>query len=59
MLFGVFHHRPSYVRQALDLLGHGAVPPALVIDRQISLEEVVPFFAANRTANALKAAVVM
>jgi L-iditol 2-dehydrogenase len=58
-LFGVFHHRPSYVRQALDLLGQGAVPRDLLIDRQISLEEVVPFFAANVTASALKAAVMM
>jgi len=58
-LFGVFHHRPSYVRQALELLSQGAVPPALLIDRQISLEEVVSFFAANRTANTLKAAVII
>ncbi len=58
-LFGVFHHRPVYVRQALELLGNGAVPPALLIDRAISLDEVVPFFAANREANALKAAVLM
>jgi len=58
-LFGVFHHRPSYVRQALELLSQGAVPPALLIDRRISLEEVVPFFAANRELNALKAAVIM
>ena len=58
-LFGVFHHRPSYVRRAIELLSQGAVPPALFIDRQISLEEVVPFFAANRDANALKAAVMM
>lgn len=58
-LFGVFHHRPSYVRQALELLSQGAVAPALMIDRDISLEDVVPFFAANREANALKAAVIM
>ena len=58
-LYGVFHHRPSYVRQALELLSNGVVPAALLIDRQISLEEVVPFFAANKTASVLKAAVVM
>ncbi len=58
-LFGVFHHRPGYVRQALELLAEGAVPPALFIDREISLEELVPFFAANAAASALKAAVVM
>lgn len=58
-VFGVFHHRPSYVRHALELLSQRAVPRALLIDRQISLEEVVPFFTENRTANALKAAVVM
>ncbi len=58
-LFGVFHHRPNHVRQAIELLSQGAMPPALLIDRQISLEEVVPFFAANREANALKAAVIM
>jgi L-iditol 2-dehydrogenase len=58
-LFGVFHHRPSYVRQALALLSQGLVPPALLIDRKISLEEVVPFFAANVIASALKAAVMM
>ena len=58
-VFGVFHHRPAYVRQALDLLSRGAVAPDLLIDRQISLEEVVPFFAANRTAHGLKACVVM
>ncbi len=58
-LFGVFHHRPSYVRQALDLLGQGAVSRDLLINRQISLEELVPFFAANATASVLKAAVIM
>jgi L-iditol 2-dehydrogenase len=58
-LFGVFHHRPSYVRRAIELLSQGAVPPALFIDRQISLEEVVPFFAANRDTYPLKAAVIM
>ena len=58
-LFGVFHHRPSYVRQAIELLSQGAVPPALMIAREVSLEEVVPFFAANRDANALKAAVII
>jgi len=58
-VFGVFHHRPSYVRQALDLLGRGVVPPQLFIDREITLEEVVPFFAANQNASPLKAAVVM
>ena len=58
-LFGVFHHRPAYARQALELLSQGAVPPALLIDREIALEDVVPFFAVNRSAPALKAAVVM
>ena len=58
-LFGVFHHRPGYVRQALDLLGQGAVPRDLLIDRELSLEEVVPFFAAHSTTSALKAAVIM
>ncbi|MEP6699556.1 MAG: alcohol dehydrogenase catalytic domain-containing protein [Verrucomicrobiota bacterium] len=58
-VFGVFHHRPSYVQQALDLLGKGVVSPELFIDREITLEEVVPFFAANQNASPLKAAVVM
>jgi L-iditol 2-dehydrogenase len=58
-LFGVFHHRPSYVRQALDLLGKGAVKRELLIDRELSLEEVVPFFAAHSTVSVLKAAVIM
>ena len=58
-LFGVFHHRPSYVRQALNLLGQGAVSRDLLIDREISLEEVVSFFAAHSTTSALKAAVIM
>ena len=58
-LFGVFHHRPAHVRQALEVLSNGAVPPELLIDREISLEEVVPFFAANRDASTLKAAVIM
>ena len=58
-VFGVFHHRPAYVRQAIELLSQGAVPATLLIDSQISLEEVVPFFAANRDASALKAAVIM
>ena len=58
-LFGVFHHRPSYVRQALDLLGQGVVPHELLIDRELSLEEVVPFFAAHSTVSVLKAAVIM
>ncbi|MEO5721589.1 MAG: alcohol dehydrogenase catalytic domain-containing protein [Chthoniobacterales bacterium] len=58
-LFGVFHHRPTYVRQALELLARGAVPPELLIDREISLEEVIPFFATNQTASPLKAAVLM
>src|SRR5262249_41441417 len=58
-LFGVFHHRPKYVRNALDLLSRGAVPCALLIDREISLDQVVPFFAANRDASVLKAVVVM
>lgn len=58
-LFGAFHHRPSYVRRAIELLSQRTVPPALLVDRQISLEEVVPFFAANRDTYALKAAVIM
>ena len=58
-LFGVFHHRPGYVRQALELLGQGAIPRELLIDRELSLEEVVPFFAAHSTTSALKAAVIM
>jgi L-iditol 2-dehydrogenase len=58
-LFGVFHHRPAYVRKAIGLIGRGAVPRTLVIDREISLDEIVPFFAANRDASALKAAVMM
>lgn len=58
-LFGVFHHRPSYIRQALDLLGQGAVSRDLLIAREISLEEVVPFFAAHSTTSTLKAAVIM
>jgi len=58
-LFGVFHHRPSYVRQALELLSQGAVRTDLLIDREIPLDEVVSFFAANREASALKAAVIM
>ena len=58
-LFGVFHHRPTYVRQALDLLGQGAVKRELLIDRELSLEEVVPFFATHSAVSALKAAVIM
>jgi L-iditol 2-dehydrogenase len=58
-VFGVFHHRPKYVRQALELLSQGAVPLELLIDREISLEELPRFFAANRNAPALKAAVLM
>jgi L-iditol 2-dehydrogenase len=58
-LFGVFHHRPAYVKQALELLGQGAVPRELLIDRELSLEEVVPFFASHSTTSALKAAVIM
>jgi L-iditol 2-dehydrogenase len=58
-LFGVFHHRPSYVRQALDLLGQGMVKRELFIDRELSLEEVVPFFAAHSSVSTLKAAVIM
>ncbi len=57
--FGVFHHRPAYVRQALELLSQGAVQSALLIDREISLKDLVPFFAENREANALKAAVII
>jgi L-iditol 2-dehydrogenase len=58
-LFGVFHHRPAYVRQAIELLSRGSVPAELLIDREISLDEVVPFFAAHRESSSLKAAVVM
>jgi len=58
-LFGVFHHRPSYVRQAIELLGNGAVPTELLIGGRISLEDLVSFFAENRDTNALKAAVIM
>jgi L-iditol 2-dehydrogenase len=58
-LFGVFHHRPSYVRQALDLLGKGAVPRELLIDRELSLEEVVSFFAEHANSSVLKAAVII
>lgn len=58
-LFGVFHHRPAYVRQAIELLTKGAVPRALFIDREISLDEVVPFFGAHRDTSVLKAAVIM
>ncbi len=56
-VFGVFHHRPQYVRQALELLGRGAAPRELFIDRRISLAEVPAFFAAHRNASALKAEV--
>lgn len=58
-LFGVFHHRPVYVRKAIELLGDGAVPRELLIDREISLDQVVPFFAAHRDSSVLKAAVMM
>src|SRR4026207_1574956 len=58
-LFGVFHHRPSYVRQAIELLGNGAVPTELLIGGRISLEDLVSFFAENRDTNALKAAVIL
>ncbi|MEP6685955.1 MAG: alcohol dehydrogenase catalytic domain-containing protein [Verrucomicrobiota bacterium] len=58
-LFGVFHHRPRYVRQALELLGNDGVPRDLFIQFEIPLEEVAPFFATHRTASPLKAAVVM
>ena len=58
-LFGVFHHRPSYVRQAIGLLGNGAVPTELLIGGRISLEDLVSFFAENRDTNTLKAAVIM
>lgn len=58
-VFGVFHHRPAYVRQALELLGQGTIPRELFIGDQISLEEVPAFFEANRRGSALKAAVVM
>lgn len=58
-VFGVFHHRPSYVREAIKLLSQGAVPLKLFIDREITLEEVPLFFAANREASPLKAAVMI
>jgi L-iditol 2-dehydrogenase len=58
-LFGVFHHRPAYVCKAIELLGNGAVPRELLIDREISLDQVVPFFAAHRDTSVLKAAVIM
>lgn len=58
-VFGVFHHRPNYVRQALELLDQGAVPRELLIDGEISVGEIPSFFAANRSANRLKAAVMM
>ena len=58
-VFGVFHHRPSYVREALDLLGEGAIKREWFIDRELRLEEVAPFFAAKATMSSLKAAVVV
>jgi L-iditol 2-dehydrogenase len=58
-VFGVFHHRPSYVRQALDVLGKGTIKREWLIDRELALEEVAPFFAANATVSSLKAAVVI
>lgn len=58
-LFGVFHHRPDYVRRALDLLGKGAIKQDLFIDREISLEDVIPFFANHSTVSVFKAAVIM
>jgi len=58
-LFGVFHHRPHYVRQALDLLGQGVISRELFIHREISLEDLVPFFAAHSKESSLKAAVIM
>jgi L-iditol 2-dehydrogenase len=58
-LFGVFHHRPGYVRQALDLLGQGLVKRELLIDRELSLEEVVAFFAAHSNMSVLKAAITL
>jgi L-iditol 2-dehydrogenase len=58
-LFGVFHHRPAYVRQALDLLGEGEIKRELFIDREICLEELIPFFSVHSTVSALKAAVIM
>jgi hypothetical protein len=47
------------VRQAIELLGNGAVPTELLIGGRISLEDLVSFFAENRDTNALKAAVMM
>jgi L-iditol 2-dehydrogenase len=58
-IFGVFHHRPSHVLGALELLGQGAINRELLIDRKISLEEVIPFFSTHSTASVLKAAVIM
>jgi len=58
-IFGVFHHRPSHVREAIELLGQGVIKPQLFIDRKISLEEVIPFFSEHATESVLKAAVIM
>jgi len=58
-VFGVFHHRPSHVQQALELLGRGAIKRELLIDRELSLPQVASFFADNSTESTLKAAIVM
>jgi hypothetical protein len=47
------------VRQAIELLGNGAVPTELLIGGRISLEDLVSFFAENRDTNVLKAAVIV
>ncbi len=57
-LHGVFHHTPLYFRQAVELLGRGAVRTQLLIHGRIPLGDVPAFFDANHERSGAKVAVI-
>ncbi len=56
-LRGVFHHHPTYVRQALDLIAGGAVPAELFISGEVPLSRLLEAFKLMAARQGLKYAV--
>lgn len=57
-LFGVFHHRPEFVKQAVALLAVGKLRRDLFIQGRLSLEEIVPYFKSRADSSPLKTEVI-
>ena len=55
-LYGTFHFTPAEVREALELLKSGAVPPDVLISDRVPLSDIVRYFVLNGGKDYLKVA---